>query len=45
MTFTDVFDKTIGAKQVKVAGVVPVGGAFGKRYEPGIPAPTPTATC
>jgi flagellar basal-body rod protein FlgC len=38
VTFTDVFDKTIGAKTVKVAGVVPVNGAFTKRFEPGHPA-------
>ncbi len=38
VTFTDVFDKTIGANEVKVAGVVPAGGSFGKKYEPGHPA-------
>lgn len=38
VTFTDVFDRTINAKRVKVGGVVPVQGAFGKRYEPGHPA-------
>jgi flagellar basal-body rod protein FlgC len=38
VTFRDTFDRTLGVKRVKVAGVVPSGGAFGKRYEPGHPA-------
>jgi flagellar basal-body rod protein FlgC len=38
VTFSDVFDRAINAKRVKVGGVVPVQGAFGKRYEPGHPA-------
>jgi flagellar basal-body rod protein FlgC len=38
VTFTDVFDKAIGANEVKVSGVVPAGGSFGKKYEPGHPA-------
>ncbi len=38
MTFTDVFDRTLGVKRVKVAGVIPASGAFGKVYEPGHPA-------
>ncbi|HXQ51245.1 MAG TPA: flagellar basal body rod protein FlgC [Stellaceae bacterium] len=38
VTFTDVFDRAINAKRVKVGGVVPAAGAFGKRYEPGHPA-------
>jgi flagellar basal-body rod protein FlgC len=38
VTFSDVFDRALNAKRVKVAGVVPGGGAFGKRYEPGHPA-------
>jgi len=38
VTFRDVFNRTLGANQVKVAGVVRAGGAFGKRYEPGHPA-------
>jgi flagellar basal-body rod protein FlgC len=38
VTFKDVFDKALGATKVKVAGVVPAGGAFNKRYEPGHPA-------
>jgi flagellar basal-body rod protein FlgC len=38
VTFTDVFDSAINAKRVKVAGVVPVSGAFAKRYEPNHPA-------
>ena len=38
VTFTDVFDRAINAKRVKVAGVVPIGGAFAKRYEPNHPA-------
>ncbi|SRR5579885_469488 len=38
VTFRDVFDRSLGVKRVKVAGVIPAGGAFGKRYEPGHPA-------
>jgi flagellar basal-body rod protein FlgC len=38
VTFNDVFDRAINARRVKVAGVVPVAGSFGKRYEPGNPA-------
>jgi flagellar basal-body rod protein FlgC len=38
VTFADVFDRASGVKRVKVAGVVPAAGAFGKRYEPGHPA-------
>jgi len=38
VTFSDVFDKAIGADKVKVGATVPAGGAFGKRYEPGHPA-------
>ena len=38
VTFTDVLDRTINAKRVKVAGVIPVAGAFAKRYEPNHPA-------
>ena len=38
VTFRDVFNRTLGVQQVKVAGVVSAGGAFGKRYEPGHPA-------
>ncbi len=38
ITFSDVFDRAAGVKKVKVAGVVPVGGDFGKRFEPGHPA-------
>jgi len=38
VTFTDVFDKAIGANTVKVGAVIPAGGSFGKRYEPGHPA-------
>ena len=38
VTFSDVFDRTLGASKVKVAGVVPVAGNFGKRYEPSHPA-------
>jgi flagellar basal-body rod protein FlgC len=38
VTFSDVFDRAIGVKKVKVAGVVPAGGDFGKRFEPGHPA-------
>lgn len=38
VTFTDVFDRAINARKVKVAGVTAAGGAFGKRYEPGHPA-------
>lgn len=38
VTFSDVFNKTIGATEVKVGRVVNAGGAFGKKYEPGHPA-------
>ena len=38
VTFTDVFDRSIGMKRVKVAGTIPASGAFGRRYEPGNPA-------
>ncbi len=38
VTFSNVFDRTINAKRVKVAGVIPVAGAFSKRYEPNHPA-------
>jgi flagellar basal-body rod protein FlgC len=38
VTFTDVFDRAINAKRVKVSGVVPVSGPFVKRYEPNHPA-------
>jgi len=38
ITFRDTFDRTLGVKRVKVGGVVPAGGQFGKRYEPGHPA-------
>jgi flagellar basal-body rod protein FlgC len=38
VTFTDVFDRAINARRVKVAGVLPVQGAFGKKYDPGHPA-------
>jgi flagellar basal-body rod protein FlgC len=38
VTFRDTFDRALGVKRVKVAGVIPAGGAFGKRYEPGHPA-------
>jgi flagellar basal-body rod protein FlgC len=38
VTFTDVFNKAIGANEVKVGRTVNAGGAFGKKYEPGHPA-------
>lgn len=38
VTFSDVFDKAIGANTVKVGSVIPASGPFGKRYEPGHPA-------
>jgi len=38
ITFSDVFDRTLGVKKVKVNSAVPVAGDFGKRYEPGHPA-------
>jgi flagellar basal-body rod protein FlgC len=41
VTFRDAFDRTLGVKRVKVAGVVAAGGQFGKRYEPGHPAADP----
>jgi len=41
VTFADVFDKTIGAKRVKVSGTIQDQSAFGKKYEPGHPAAGP----
>jgi len=38
VSFSDVFDRTLGANKVKVSGVTQAGGAFGRRYEPGHPA-------
>jgi len=38
VTFSDVFDRALGVKKVKVAGVLPAGGDFGKRFDPGHPA-------
>jgi flagellar basal-body rod protein FlgC len=38
VTFTDVFNKAIDADEVKVGSVIPAGGSFGKKYEPGHPA-------
>jgi flagellar basal-body rod protein FlgC len=38
VTFADVFDKAVGAKRVKVSGVIQSNEAFGRRYEPGHPA-------
>lgn len=38
VTFTDVFDRSLGVKRVKAMGAIPAGGAFGKKYEPGHPA-------
>lgn len=38
VTFSDVFDRTLGVDRVKVGGVIPVQGPFGKKYEPGNPA-------
>ena len=38
VTFSDVFNKTIGADEVQIGSVVPAGGSFGKKYEPGHPA-------
>ena len=38
VTFSDVFDRTLGVKKVKVSGVVQAPGDFGKKYEPGHPA-------
>jgi len=38
VTFSDVFDRALGAQKVKVSGVTQAGGSFGKRYEPGHPA-------
>ena len=41
VTFADVFDNAIGAKRVKVAGVIQSQDSFGRRYEPGHPAAGP----
>lgn len=38
VTFRDTFDRALGVKRVKVAGVIPASGPFGRRYEPGHPA-------
>jgi flagellar basal-body rod protein FlgC len=38
VTFRDSFDRALGVKRVKVAGVIPASGQFNKRFEPGHPA-------